>query len=119
MKSNQICSLFYLVLLNNCMNTHKDDELTNKWLKANGINPKTITTWNKELLQAQMIATNLLKHHGKLLGQNQAATLNNFLRASNSKPARDKLKLRDCYRVMNIGTAVNRKLFKAHRTLQK
>ena len=97
------------------MNTNDNDRLANSWLKANGIDPKTVTVWNKELLQAQMIATRLLKHHAKLLGQNQAATLNNFLLALQRKPTRDKIQLKDCWRVMNISTAVNRKVFKSYR----
>ena len=99
------------------MNNNYEDKMTDDWLKANGIKPDTITTWGKELLQAQMIATNLLKHHGKWLGQNEAASLNNFLKAVHHGPSRKKLKLRDCFRIMNIGTAVNRKLFKAQRRI--
>ena len=101
------------------MNKQDDNRLADNWLRANGINPKTITQWDKELLQAQMIATNLLKHHAKLLGQNEAASLNNFLLAVSNTKTRMKLKTQDCYKVMNIGTAVNRKLFKQHRQLNK
>jgi hypothetical protein len=95
-----------------------EDKMTDNWLKANGINPATITEWGNELLQAQMIATNLLKHHGRFLGQNEAASLNNFLKKVHNGKERKKLKPRDCFRIMNIGTAVNRKLFKAYRRIQ-
>jgi hypothetical protein len=94
---------------------------TNTWLRDNGISSKQFNDWRIEtdLLQAQKIAHNLLKHHGKLLGQNEAATLNNFIHAMTSKQKRSKLTKANCYKVMNIGTAVNRKLFRQYRTLGK
>ena len=88
---------------------------SNYWLKANGINPKMLMAERLDLLQAQKIAHNLLKHHAKLLGQNEAASLNNFLLAMNNGKKRKKLTKNACYKVMNIGTAVNRKLFTTHR----
>jgi len=97
------------------MNNYECEKLTNEWLKANGLDAKILTQWDKELVQAKMIATNLLKHHARLLDKNQAASLNKFLVAIQSKRTRDKIKKGDCYRVMNIGAAVNRQDFKKHR----
>ena len=97
------------------MNNYESEKLTNEWLKANGLDAKILTKWDKEMVQAKMVATNLLKHHARLLEKNQAASLNRFLVALQNKRTRDKIKKGDCYRVMNIGAAVNRQLFKAHR----
>jgi hypothetical protein len=62
-----------------------------------------------------MIATNILKGASRYLGQNEAATLNNFLSALSHGSKRRKLTEADAYKVMNIGKAVNRKLFKAYK----
>jgi hypothetical protein len=99
----------------------KRTDSANTWLRNNGISHNQFTDWSLDthLLQAQKIAHNLLKHYGNLLGQNEAATLNNFVRAMSSKSKRRKLTQANCYKVMNIGTAVNRKLFKQQRTLGK
>ncbi len=108
-----------MISLNTFMKSTDKSSNTNYWLKQNGINPELITALDIELLQAQKIAHNLLKHHAKLLGQNQAATLNNFLRAMTFTNQRKKITKRQCYKVMNIGTEVNRKVFKQHKELNK
>ena len=91
------------------------DKTREDWQRDNGFNDKYFATEALHLIQAQQVATNLLKHHGKYLGQNQANTLNNFLLAMKSKTKRKKLKASQAYTVMNIGSAVNRKLFKSLR----
>ncbi len=85
------------------------------WLKQNGITPDSLLTTDMVLLQAQRIAHNLLKHHAKLLDRNEVAALNNLLMKMSSSRQRKRLTKKDCYRGMNIGTAVNRKLFKNYR----
>lgn len=79
----------------------------NYWLKVNGLDPKTFHVDELHIVQARKIATNLLKNNSKLLGQNQAQTLNNFLKAKTKT-----ITLKQCYSVMNIGTQINRKLYK-------
>ena len=86
-----------------------------KWLKDNGLNANTVYSLPSHLVQAQKIAHNLLKHNARLLGQNEAATINNFLNAMSFAKLRGKLTEAECYKIMNIGKAVNRKLFKAHK----
>lgn len=97
------------------MNNYESEKLTNEWLKANGLDSKTFAEWNKELVQAQMIATNLLKHHAHALNESQTKTIKRFLAAIKNHKLRDKIKKGNCYQVMNIGAAVNRQVFKAHR----
>jgi len=88
------------------------------WLTENGLSAEHFEDTDLHLLQAQRIAHNTLKYHAALLEQNQAAVLNNFLRAMGSSK-RKTLKLAHAQKVMNIGAAVNRKLFKQHRQLRK
>ena len=105
--------------INTCMNNYEATKQTNKWLRQNGIAPDTMNELEVQLLQAQKIAYNLLKDCGKLLGPNEAATLNNFLQASRNAKQRKKLTVSACYKVMNIGAAVNRKQFKSLRQLNQ
>ena len=88
------------------------------WLTENGLSSEGLENTDLHLLQAQRIAYNTLKHHAALLEQNQAAVLNNFLRAMGGCE-RKKLKLTHAQKVMNIGAAVNRRLFKQHRQLKR
>ena len=88
------------------------------WLTENGLSSEGLENTDLHLLQAQRIAHNTLKHHAALLEQNQAAVLNNFLRSMGSSE-RKRLKLAQAQKVMNIGAAVNRRLFKQHRQLKR
>lgn len=101
----------YLADINNCMETYKntiDTQKTNTWLKGNGINVSQIYVGSAELFQAQKLATTTLKDHVKLLEQNQAAVLNNFLRAANGKQ-RLKITQAQCFKVLNITKQAQRK----------
>lgn len=99
----------------------KDDEKTEKWLKDNGLNSALITTIQiaAAVLQARMIATNTLKQHGRLLAYKEVCALNKFLQESSSKKMCEKITTNMCFKVMNIATQVNRKVFKAHNKLKK
>lgn len=88
-----------------------------KWQKQNGCDDSTFVTLPLIFVQAQVIATNILKAGGGYLEQNQAASLNNFLKALRNRSKRRKLKEADAYRVMNIGKQVHRKMFKAHKAI--
>lgn len=95
--------------------TIKSEKQTKQWLKDNGLNNDYFADIKLHLAQAQQIATNLLKYHATLLGQNEAHSLNNFLLAIKNKKKRQKLSAKHAYKVMNIAKAVNRKLFKAYK----
>ena len=94
---------------------HKDEKLTESWLKQNGIKSAQLTEIKIHLLQAQKTATNLLKHHKTTLEQHQIGTLQDYLHAMSNKRLRIKLTQAQAHQVMNIGTKTNRKLFKKHR----
>lgn len=104
----------YLAFINTCMETFKniaDRRKTDAWLKSNGISANQIYVGTAELFQAQKLATNTLKNHVKLLEQNQAATLNNFLRAANGAK-RSKITQGQCFKVLNITKQAQRKYAK-------
>ncbi len=98
--------------------TIKSEKQTKLWLKDNGLNAEHFADIDLHLVQAQKIATNILKHHAEYLGQNEAHSLNNFLLAMRNGKKRAKLTTASAYKVMNIGNAVNRKLFKAHKKVK-
>jgi len=123
---------FIISGLNSCMNKkkaltlkqrdiqnkqHQDDWLRIKWQNQNGLDDKDFATLPLIILQAQVIATNILKAGGDYLEQNKAASLNNFLKALRNGSKRKKLKEADAYRVMNIGKQVHRKMFKAYKAI--
>jgi hypothetical protein len=72
--------------------------------------------------QVKQLATNTLKYHEKLLGQNEPAVLNNFLKRFGSNAERRRLTDRDCQKIINIAKAVNHKylkiLRKSNQTIQ-
>ena len=87
------------------------EQLIKKWATDIGSNAKRVFADNIDLVQATRIATNLLKHNAKLLEQNQVQVLQAFLQAAQSKD-RNKITQGQCFKIMNIGTKINRKLFK-------
>ena len=87
------------------------ERIANEWLKTNGINPDSFFTTPLLLVQAQRIAKNVLIENGKLLSRNEAESLNNYLQAMDNGKSRKKITNYQAYKVMNIGTSVNRKLF--------
>ena len=82
---------------------------TDKWLKQNGVNVAHIYVGTTELFQASKLATTTLRDFGRLLEQNQAHTLNNFLKSTRSSKTRDKITQGQCFKVMNIAKQAQRK----------
>lgn len=98
--------------------TRKSEKQTKLWLKDNGLSADYFADVALHLAQAQKVAANILKHHAHLLERNEAHSLNNFLRAVRSSKLRHRITATHAYKVMNIGNAVNRKLFKAHKKVK-
>jgi hypothetical protein len=91
---------------------------TDRWLAQNGINVAHIYAGTAELFQATKLATTTLKDWGRLLDQNQAQTLNQFLKTTGSPRTREKITQGQCFKVMNIAKQAQRrsaKLRKASR----
>jgi hypothetical protein len=97
------------------MQNYKDrqqTQQTDKWLREQGINPAHIYIGPDELFQAQRLATNTLKLHQSVLGQNQAHTLQNFLKAAAMPKTRKKITLAYCQKIMNIAKSAQREYTK-------
>ena len=121
-----------LVQLNNCMNNtmnHKQvairrlaaqhTQLTDDWLSSIGLHAHSFTT-DSTLLQRAVVTVNTLERaHAQLLKNCDAHTLADFQRAADSTRTRARITDGFCYRVLNIHTTVNRKLFAAHKKFIK
>jgi len=97
---------------------YKDQQQTkeaDKWLKQNGVNVAHIYAGTVELFEATKLATTTLRDFGRLLEQNQAHTLNNFLKATRSFKLRSKITQGQCYKVLNITKQAQRKAAKVRK----
>jgi hypothetical protein len=90
----------------------RDTWHTDAWLQSQGFSADNFTDLDILLLQAQQIAHNCLKQHGRLLDHKEVKILNHFLQCLQKKPLRQAMRPTQAYQVMNIGTSVNRRVFK-------
>lgn len=97
------------------MNEYKADKQTAQWLKQNGMDEKSFTVIDLPFLQAQQVAFALMKYHAALLNDEQTTLLTTYLVDIKHKAKRKALTATKAYRVLNIGTKINRQLFKAHK----
>ena len=89
------------------------------WIEQNGMNCKYFAALPLVVVQAQKTAHNIITYHLALLTSEQALLLNQYLQTMKNEKKRAKITQAQCYTVMNIGKSVNRKLFKAHKTLER
>ncbi len=94
------------------------DNMTEKWLKENGLKPATFHTLPLEQVQADSIAHHLLNDCQHLLSKAQEETLTQYSKAIHNKRLRKAITKAQTYRVLNIGKKVNRKLFRQYRQQQ-
>ena len=88
--------------------SHRDNGLTNWWLRQNGINYQYLLHADSKLIQAQHKAHLLLKNHLDLLTKNQIKTLKNFKRRMNIGHLRKKLRPEAANAVFSINTKIQR-----------
>ena len=96
----------------------KEEQIANNWLNDNGI---TQTLFNKVQvfqLQAYKTATNILKHNVELLKNGEYEQLTNYCKAILNSRQRNSITKRNTYEILNIGTRINRQLFKQYRKIK-
>jgi len=96
---------------------HYDAHTTEKWIRSTGLNTATFNKLNPKLLQAQQTAQTLLTQHLNLLTAEQIKIIRNFKRKVRNTQLCTKLKPESAYQVLNIGTKINRKLFKTYKKI--
>ena len=102
-------------MINICM--RNDEQVANDWLKQNGIAIKHIDKMDLCLQQAQMIATNLLKHHAEWLNSDERNLLSTYTKTVQIKSKQNVACRAMAYKVLNLGKRLNRKLFRQNNTI--
>jgi hypothetical protein len=92
---------------------------TQQWIRDNGMLVASFNTTHVRLLKAQQTAHTLLAQHGDFLTSSQIRTLKHFQQQMANKRSRAKLKPDAANPILNIGSKINRQLFKQHRPLTK
>ncbi len=81
----------------------RDTIKANAWLRSGGIAPETLAKIDSQLVKAQHIAYNGIKHHRDLLTAKELDTLTRFLKSMEIKQTRRRIKASRTHEVMNIG----------------
>ena len=97
------------------------DYETDTWLKSVHITPKYLadTDIETEFLMAQREAETLLKNFAIYLTACQSYQLCHYLKCLRNRKKREVMPINSAYRVLNIASSVNRKLFATHKRLKK
>jgi hypothetical protein len=96
----------------------KEEQTANNWLKENGITNRLFNEVQVFQLQAYKTATNILKHNVKLLRNTEYEQLTCYCKAMLNSKQRNSLTKRNTYEILNIGTRINRQLFKQYRKIK-
>jgi len=97
------------------------DNETDTWLKSVRITPKYLadTDIETEFLMAQREAETLLRNFAIYLTASQSYQLCHYLKCLSKRKKREVMPINSAYRVLNIASSVNRKLFTLHKRLEK
>ena len=96
----------------------KEEQTANNWLKENGITNRLFNEAQVFQLQAYKTATNILKHNVTLLKNTEYEQLTSYCKAMLNSKQRNSLTKRNTYEILNIGTRINRQLFKQYRKIK-
>ena len=92
-----------------------DEQVANNWLKKNGIAIKHMDKMDLCLQQAQMVATNLLKHHAEWLNSDERNLLTTYTKTVQIRARQNKACRAMAYTVLNLGKRKNRQLFRQYK----
>ncbi len=96
----------------------KDEQLANNWLKENGITNRLFMEVQVFQLQAYKTATNILKHNVELLKNNEYELLTSYCKKMLNSKQRNSITKSNTYQILNIGTRINRQLFRQYRKIK-
>ena len=91
----------------------KDERLTEDWLRDIKLDVTYFNTTHIKLLQAQRLANSLLSSNSTLLTTTQIKELQAFIKKMNNKKTRIKLNQSQAYPILNLGTKINRQIFRS------
>ena len=94
---------------------------TDTWLKSVHITPKYLadTDIETEFLIAQREAETLLRNFATYLTASQSYQLCHYLKCLSNRKKREVMPISSAYRVLNIASRINRKLFVTHKKFNK
>jgi hypothetical protein len=119
LKRSVLYGFIWFSLNNSMKTTHDHTPISDAWLRENGIAPSTLLTQPLYVQQAQRIAHDLLQHHVNWLNAAQQHGLQAFCaraaKAKGKKKPQSWVSKSACVQVMNLGSALNRRLFKEQR----
>ena len=96
----------------------KDEQLANNWLKENGITHRLFNETQVFQLQAYKTATNILKHNIELLKTNEYEQFTSYCKRMLNSRQRNSITTLNTYQILNIGTRINRQLFRQYRKIK-
>ena len=96
----------------------KKEQTANDWLKENGITNRLFMEAQVFQLQAYKTATNILKHNVELLKTNEYEQLTSYCKRMLNSRQRNSITKRNTYQILNIGTRINRQLFRQYRKIK-
>ena len=119
-KNTEISTFIWSLLNTFMMNkyTCPANKPANEWLAENGLCAKQLLNTELAVQQAQRIAYNLITHHHQLLNSQQITQLNQYIKAASYYNSRIRIQRQTTHKIMNIGSSINRKLFKQNRKLK-
>ena len=95
------------------------EQLVNQWLKSHGLRPQNFALIALEQARATLVATELLQQRVGLISAQQTQVLKCFALQTKTKVGSIQITQNQCFKVLNIGKQVNRKLFKQNRQLKR
>ena len=96
----------------------KEEQTANNWLKENGITNRLFNKVQVFQLQAYKTAKNILKHNVELLKNGEYEQLISYCKAILNSRQRNSITKRNTYEILNIGTRINRQLFRQYRKIK-
>lgn len=92
--------------------TAKDNQLSDEWIRENGLNPSYFASTDCQLLRAQQRADECLKCHEEFLTKSEKKTLNRFKQKMNTGHIRKKLTHKAAKTILDLTSRIRRR---AHR----
>ncbi len=90
-----------------------DSQLSDQWIRENGLNPSYFASTDCQLLKAQQRADECLKYHEALLTKLERKTLTRFRQKMNTGHVRKKLTPKAAKTILDMTSRIKRR---AHRT---
>ena len=93
--------------------TAKDNQLSDEWIRENGLNPSYFASTDCQLLKAQQRVDECLKYHEALLTKSEKKSLIRFRQKMNTSHIRKKLTPKAAKTILDVTSRIKRR---AHRT---